>query len=148
MVLKKIFSLVILLMLLVLPVLATEIPQWKDYCPRKYRKVQEIKPLNTLNKDKIYRLCNSGRGWKLAARLLLIIDCSIYTGTRDYVRMKHNMYADYWGTRKENFDKELLKCALLPTQEQGLCYLKLHQEEEYKTKNTVPKRVLTYVPSK
>lgn len=147
MVLKKIFSLLITLFILIAPALAIQekaairndviAPSWSEFCPAqyvnaKYRRMSDIdfEAMHTMP------YCTSQKKWvKVANKVLILpaLDCWGATQIRKSAALKeineHNQNVAHWNKRKELFDAAIATCASAPVESQAACYMQVRQLE-------------------
>lgn len=131
---KKIFTLILILILSSLPVLSIEKipePQWSEFCPKEFLNAEKI----DLDSMKLAHKPKYSMPVKILATWALL-PVGIYMFCTDKGKipnekeiLEYNNAVEYWHTRKLSFDANVATCKAGSYSQQSLCYMKVRELE-------------------
>lgn len=140
MVLKRIFSLLMVLSIFSYPVLAVQekaavhnaviAPSWSEFCPARFVNAEYIPISDTKNYCDSY--CHTKKKWVEVLSLITVLPAASCVSQQMSAYKKiteHNQNLSYWNSRKELFDSAIATCASSPVESQAACYMQVRQLE-------------------
>jgi len=141
MALNKIFTLIIVLSIFILPTSALQekatvqssviAPQWSEFCPEQYLDAR-IRPLNEARNYLVVPYCTSTKKWVKRVNAILILpafDCRCAEIYWENKISQENQVIAYWLKRKSMFEASVATCASAPIEQQAGCYMQVRQLE-------------------